>query len=371
MKRSWIIAGLVALAAGGWILSGQIDLGHGANGSTATGTPNATVSEPEGPGTRPRVRIMVSTAEPVTNELILQGRTAANRRVELRAETHGSVADVLVDRGARVAAGDTLVRLSVDEREARLAGARALVAQREIEATVAEELFRRGHRANTQLAAARAALDAARAALRVAEVEMENLVVTAPFDGVVAERMVEIGDYVDIGDPMVRLLDLDPLHVVAQVSERHLGMIAEGTPGAARLLDGQMLEGTVTFVAPEASSATRTFAIELEAPNPEGRFIDGVTAELTLPYADIRAHRLAPSVLTLSDAGVIGVKAVDADDRVVFHPVEIVDGNREAVWITGLPDRLRLITVGQDYVRAGDRVEPVLTAQIAEGEEPR
>lgn len=369
MKRSWIIAGLVALAAGIWILSGQIDLGHGADSPATTAAPDATVSEAD--ASRPRVRVTVSAAEPVRNELILQGRTAANRRVDLRAETHGPVSEILVERGAMVAVGQPLVRLSVDEREARLAEARALVAQREIEFTVAEELFRRGHRANTQLAAARAALDAARAGLRVAEVEMENLVVTAPFDGVVAERMVEVGDYVDIGDPMVRLLDLDPLRIVAQVSERHLGLIAAGTPGTARLLDGRVLEGIVTFVAPEASSATRTFAVELEIPNPEGRFIDGVTAELTLPYADIRAHRLSPSVLTLSDTGLIGVKAVDADNRVVFHPVEIVDGNRRAVWVAGLPERVRLITVGQDYVRAGDIVDPVLTAQIAEGDETR
>lgn len=366
MKRSWIIAGLVAVAATGWLVSGQIDLGLSV--PTAPTAAQSLVSGPQVPEIVPRVRVAVSVAEPVTNELILQARTVAKRRVDLRAETHGVVEEILVARGAAVEAGAPLVRLSVDEREARIAEARALLEQREIEFTAAEELNRRGYRANTQLAASRAALDAARAALRLAEVQVENLLVSAPFDGVIAERMVELGDYVDVGDPIARLLDFDPVRIVAQVSERHLGVITEGIPGRARLVDGQTLEGTVTFVATEANPATRTFAVELEVPNGDGRIIEGVTAELILPYADIRAHRLPPSALTLSDGGLIGVKAVDDEDRVVFHPVDIVDGDREAIWVSGLPDRLRIILVGQDYVRAGDVVEPVLTAQVAEGE---
>ena len=367
MKRSWIIAGLVAIAASGWILSGQVNLLRPE--PTGLGLTEPVSNADNDADQRTRVRVILSAAEPITNALILQARTVADRRVDLRAETHGSIDEVLVERGAWVTAGEPLVRLSLDDREARVAGARALLAQREIEFSVAEELNRRGHRADTQLAAARASLDAARAALRLAEVQAENLLITAPFAGVVADRMVELGDFVDTGDPIARVLDLDPMRIVAQLSERHLGLIAEGSTGSARLIDGQVVEGTVTFVATEANTATRTFAVELEIPNEDGRFIEGVTAELTLPYADIRAHRLMPSVLTLSDEGLVGVKGVDGDDRVVFHPVDIVDGNRDAIWVQGLPDRLRIIVVGQDYVRAGDVVVPVLTAQVAEGDE--
>ena len=318
---------------------------------------------------RPRVRVVLSVAEPVTNALILQGRTAADRHVDLRAETHGVIEEVLAERGAWIEAGAPLVRLSVDEREARVAEAQALLAQRRIEYSVAEELNRRGHRADTELAAARASLDAALAALRLAEVRMENLVIAAPFAGVVADRMVELGDFVDIGDPIARVIDLDPLRIVAQMSERHLGLVVEGATGSARMIDGQIVDGTVTFVAAETNPATRTFAVELEIPNEDGRFIEGVTAELTLPYADTRAHRLIPSALTLSDEGLVGIKAVNADNRIDFHPVEIVDGNRDAIWVQGLPERLRIVVVGQDYVRAGDRVEPFVTAQVAEGED--
>src|SRR3546814_14385271 len=90
-----------------------------------------------------------------------------------------------------------------------------------------------------------------------------------------------------------------------------------------------------------------------------------MTAEIALPLSATQAHRVSPAVLTLSDKGEIGVKAVDADNRVVFHPVKIVDTDGEGTWVTGLPEQVTLITVGQEYVGPGDSVRSVPEATIA------
>src|SRR3546814_20669342 len=84
-----------------------------------------------------------------------------------------------------------------------------------------------------------------------------------------------------------------------------------------------------------------------------------MTAEIALPLSATQAHRVSPAVLTLSDKGEIGVKAVDADNRVVFHPVKIVDTDGEGTWVTGLPEQVTLITVGTEYVGPGDSVRGV------------
>jgi multidrug efflux system membrane fusion protein len=136
-------------------------------------------------------------------------------------------------------------------------------------------------------------------------------------------------------------------------------------PGRARLVTGETVEGRIRYVASQADPRTRTFAVELEVPNPNGRFAAGITAELHVTYERTLAHRVPASLLALNDAGVLGVKAVNSDDKVVFHPAEIVRAEVDAVWLAGLRERLRLITVGQGFVRAGDKVRPVPEATSA------
>ncbi len=355
MRRSWFIAIVVALATAGWVASGWLDGDDPASAGPAVA--------PEAPQLA-RVRTARVSAEPMTSELILQGRTEAERSVVVRSETEGRVEEVLVERGARVEAGDLLVRLAVDERQARVAEQRALVRQRELEYEAARSLNERGYRADTQLAEAQALLDAARAELRLAEIYLERLEIRAPFAGIIDHRHVEVGDYLAIGDPVALVVDLDPLRIVGQVAERHLGRIERGATGTVRLVGDTMVEGTVNFVGSIANESTRTFPVELEVANPDGRVIQGLTAELRLPIAETMAHRLSPAVLTLDDDGRIGVKAVDADNRIVFHPVRIVGGNAGGVWLAGLPETLDLVVVGQDFVVPGQQVEPVPAGQV-------
>ena len=359
MRSSWLIAAIIAVVAAGWILSGQLPGSDSAEADVAV----AKTTAPDRP--LAKVRVDRVTAEPMVNSLILQGRTMAERKVEIRAETTGLIEAVLVARGARVDAGTPLVRIDVDDRMARLDEANALLAQRQIEFDAARQLNERGYRANTQLAQAQAALDAARAAVEIAELSVGNLTIHAPFDGVVEHRYVEIGDYVDFGDPVAMVVDLDPLRIVGQVSERYLGQIQPGRVGTARLVDGHEVEGVVSYVGTVADSVTRTIAVEIEIDNPDGRMIEGLTAEMTLPIDQVRAHRVSPAVLSLSDTGEVGIKAVDADGLVVFHPVEILGGTEQSIWIGGLPETLDMIVVGQEFVQSGQPVEPVSVSEFA------
>ena len=68
------------------------------------------------------------------------------------------------------------------------------------------------------------------------------------------------------------------------------------------------------------------------------------------------AHLLPQSVLTLDDEGVLGVRAVE-DSKVAFYPVTILKDTREGVWVTGLPPKVDVITVGQEFVQAGQTVD--------------
>ncbi len=358
MKRSFVIAGILALAAAGWVVSGRIGDGERPK---AGDKPPAELGAPE---LVPTVRVRRQTAAPRTAEVILRGRTEAMRKVDVKAETHGRIVELNVAKGDRVAAGAVLARLSAEDRPAQLAEAKALRAQRRLEYEAARRLSEKGFRAQTQVAGSKAALEAAAAALSRAEVELENTLVHAPFDGVVAERMVEMGDFVETGDPVARILDLEPVLAVAQISERDVSRLTVGDPARVRLIGGAEIDGTIRFIAPEADPTTRTFRIEVELPNPDGAIADGLTAELGLPLEEVSAHLVSPAILTLSEAGIVGVKALAPDDTVRFRPVRIIGEGPDGIWLSGLPARLTLITVGQEFVSDGQSVRPIDEATL-------
>ena len=356
MRTSWIIALVIAVGAAAWIASG-VFFGSG-DTDAATVEAEGETAEPERP--IPTVRIMNSVAEPLTHALTLQGRTVADREVVLSAETDGPVTEVLIERGSEISAGDLIARLAPEDREARLAEARALYTQREIEFIAAERLNEQGHASDTSLAQARAALDSAMAMVELVQVDLNRLEIRAPFDGYIEDHFIEVGTYVRAGDDIATILDLDPIRVAGEVSERNLGQIELGAVAEVGLIDGRVVPGVVSYISAAASDATRTFRLEVEIPNPDGAIIQGLTAELTVPTQQVIAHRLSPSVLNLADDGQVGVMAVTEDSMTEFMPIEVIGATSDEIWVTGLPETLSIIVVGQGFVQPGVQVETTL-----------
>lgn len=348
-NQSLFIAGGITAALALWLLSGT-----GATGSARD--PSVESPRADRPGVT-SVRVKTLVAERVTRDVIIYGKTEASRSVTLRAEIDGRVIDVGAPRGSRVTKGDVIVRLDVRDLEARLQQAEALVDQRRIQYEAAKRLKKQNFQSETNVAEALANLEAARAAVKRVEVEIGNSVVTAPFDGVLHTRPVEIGDFLSEGNEIGRIIELDPILVTGDVTQRDLMDLRVGARGIARLITGKQLEGRLRYVASEADGSTRTFRVELQVDNPDGAVVSGTTAELRIPAEELSAHYISPALLSLNGRDEIGVKSVNDDGVVVFHGVDIVRAGADGVWVSGLPERVRVITVGQGFVREGDRVE--------------
>lgn len=295
-------------------------------------------------------------ARPRPAILSLRGRTEAFREVVVRAETGGRVTETPAVEGSAIAEGDLLCRLDIDARGASLAQAEADLRARQLEYDAAAELQARGHRSANQVAATEAARDAAAARLQAARVELANVNVRAPFDGFFDRRNAEIGDFLSPGNPCGVVVQLDPILLVAEIAERDIASIAPGMTGTALLVTGERIEGTVRFVERRADPATRTFRVELEAPNPDGVLRSGVTAEIRLPLAAEPAHRVPTSVLALNAEGELGVRIIENGNTVRFVPVRLLSDDGEEVWVAGLPERAEVIVLGQDFVADGSVV---------------
>jgi len=350
-KRPWILAVVASLVVVAWLASGTLGTRKPAESMPGT----VTVGHTDGMA---RVQVSLQIAEPVTRMISVYGQTEPARTVEISAETDGRVVAVEAVRGRQVKNGEVIVRLDTRDRRARLAQAEASVNEARTSYEAQLELQGEGYVSETQIAESIAKLETAEAELTRARLDLDYMVIRAPFDGALQDRAVEIGDFVRVGDQIATFVDNTSIIVSGTISERDARYVQLDDAGHAKLATGQDVTGVVRYVSPVADPATRTFNVELEVANPDGMLPAGVTAEMKLPAGRTLAHKVSPALLTLGADGDVGIKILDEYDQVEFYPVDLAMSDQDGVWVTGLPETAKIITVGQGYVAAGQAVEP-------------
>jgi multidrug efflux system membrane fusion protein len=347
MKPSYRAATIILVFVVGWIASGVVGGRHHATTGALAKTSDL-----------PTVQVMTIEASKRDAMLTVRGRTEALHAVDVRAEVDGMVQTIHFDKGDKVKAGAVLCELKINDKGAKLDESRALVSQRSKEYSAARNLAAKGYVSETQAKQAAAAMEAAQADQRTQEIALENTKIRAPFDGIVDDRYVNQGDYMRIGDKCELVIAPEPFLAVGTVSEHDVASLKLGDPAGATLVTGQNVEGTIRFIAQRADAATRTFRVEVQLPNPDAKLRDGVSADIKIPVRQVTAQKISSGILVLDDNGVYGVRVV-SHGIVHFMPVQIVSDDPDGMWVSGLPDHVTVITVGQQFVNEGARVVPV------------
>lgn len=306
-----------------------------------------------------RVEVLNSHAKMHPVSLSVRGVTEADLKVTLRAETSSTVSEVIIDKGQQVKKGDPILTLDIKDRKAKLEEAKATVESKEIEYTAAQKLFEKNFAPKTSLAKSKAAYEEAKAHLSQMELDLKNTKIQAPFEGIVDSKKVDIGQFVNVGDELVTLVDLDPIKISVPVSEEKINLLERGQKSTIKAINGTPFEGSVTYISRVADPATRTYQVEIKADNPDYKIPDGMTVEASIPVKQAKAHFISPAILSLDEGGKVGLKVIDDKNKAKFMPVEIVDTNTDGVWVMGIPDVARIITVGQEFIKDGETVEPV------------
>lgn len=295
----------------------------------------------------------------VERSITVSGKTAANRSVELKSEIRSKVKKIHKQKGERVKKGDLIVELDARDWPARVTQTKASLRQYKLEFASAKKLLKKGLYNEAQLAQAETALANANAELTNAQLNLNASRITAPFDGIVDQRYVELGDYVKENTGIVKILDFSPYLVTGHVAEKDASFINIGDSAEAILVTGDIIKGTIRFIAAEADDKTRTFPIEMEISNPSGSMTSGLTAKLQIPQPKQFAHEVSPALLILDDQGHLGIKGITPDNKVIFHGIDILKAENTGIWITGLEEAAQIITVGQGFVDYGEEVTPV------------
>ncbi len=338
----------------------------------ASGSDGAPASEIRVPATQETfarvINVETSGVEPREFPVTFQstGVVQAYRDATVSAEESGAVRRVVLDKGVRVAAGQTI--LVIDDEllvvEARAAEARAELARETWERT--KQLFEEDN-VGTELAylTARSQVEQAQAALDGLRKRIERTRVRAPFAGVLDDRFVELGETVAQGTPVVRIVQSDRLKIVAGVPERYALDIRPGALAriAFDALPDTAFEGVISFVALALDPASRTFRIEIELENPGGAIKPEMIAVAEITMRTIEDAIVIPrNAVVTTEAGSIAFVVDDdgGEPRVEARAVRIlsVQGN-DAIIAEGLTGGDEVVVSGQQELANGDRVRIV------------
>lgn len=353
MKFSYVAAGMLVLALALWMASGAFS----SNSSEAEQSETNTQKDPTAPMKVEYIDVQLS---PKSRDIVLQGQLEPKRHLAMRAETSSTVEVISVDKGQRVNKGDTILNLSLEGRRSDLLEAQAQLNSASSQQQAAASLRQKGLQSQLQLEQSQAALAAARAQLDRIQRDITYTKISAPFSGVINDVPVEVGEMIDRGAVVAELVDNSGFTVSAQVAQQTLAQLELGKSISVELITGDVLPGKLTYISSLADSATRSFTVEAEVENVDGKYAAGVSASMVVPVEQIEAVFLSPSALSLGDSGDIGVKTIDENQQVVFTPVKLVSSSLDGAWVTGIPDGSRVITLGQGFVKPGQIVEPVL-----------
>ena len=346
-KPLW--AALVLAVCAVWLLSGIVGGDDGGEDSSI-----ASQSEAQAEIV---VRVRTSRASEQPRTLTLRGRTRTRHAVTVRAETAGRVDSRPVDIGARVSAGDVLCQMEINDRELRVREASDAVDLATLEYEGMKTLREQGLQQEIGVARAKAQLSSARRQLLASELELRNTAVVAPFPGFVEETHAEVGDYLQMGSSCATILDLDPIYVEAAVTEQQYPQLRLGAEVEIAMATGGTARGSLTFVGKQSADESRTYPIEVTVPNPDFSISSGLSAEIEVALSAQPAHKVGMSYVVLDANGELGVRAVDDQQRVLFYEIDVVREDPDGLWVSGLPETVTLITVGQEFVSPGQRVK--------------
>lgn len=329
---------------------------------------------------KPQPPTLISATKSVTESwtpaIKAVGSIEAVNGIEVANEVPGVVEEINFESGDTVNKGDVLIRLNAEIDEAALRTRRA-------EAQLAEQEFKRianllPKRAvsQSQYDEAKANFDAARARVNEAEAQLSKKIIRAPFDGTLGIRMVDQGEYIPTGTPIVEINMLNPIYVDYTLSEKDLPQVATGYPVVATVaaVPEQTFEGNVSAINTSVNPQTRTVRIRATLDNPENRLRPGMFATIQTRQPQDRQvvtiPRTAISYNTYGDF-VFVVEKNDNGDLVVDRRTIVAGETRDArvAVISGLKAGETVVAKGLLRLRAGQKVEIQQDGQTQEASE--
>jgi membrane fusion protein (multidrug efflux system) len=268
--------------------------------------------------TLPSVVVVPVESRDLEDRIEANGSLIARQQAWVAAEVAGRITEIVQDEGADVEQGQVVLTIDPERRRLEAVDARAGVAQAEASAAESEreavrirQLFEKGvaskarlEQVETELRLAKSRREAARARLGMAERALADAEVRAPFAGVVAERRISVGEFVQPGTPLFELVALDPIDAEFSLPEADASRVAFGQQVSVKVAPWpeRVFPAAVRFVAPTVDPETHTLLVRAALDNAERKLRPGLFASVDLGVADRKGVLLIPEEAVLQRA---------------------------------------------------------------------
>jgi membrane fusion protein, multidrug efflux system len=256
------------------------------------------------------IAIPVEGAMVVRDTLVVSvsaaAQAAAEREAPILAQVRGRIVALRVEENDVVRAGRLL--MTIDSTEYALGVARAEAALARAQASHRELTLFDDQIADPDIRAerdrvarAKSGLDEAEVGVREAQLQLDRTRVAAPFAGRIASLEVVEGQTVRVGDPLMSVVDLDPIRVEVQVLESEIGLLAEGRRASVSFaaFPGETFHGRIATINPMVNTETRTAKVTVTLPNPSGQILPGMYARVSLEARKLADRVLVPRAAVL------------------------------------------------------------------------
>lgn len=318
-------------------------------------------ADTQGGGARPPIPVQTVevTPTPIPRTLPAMGSLESPQSTQLAAERAGRLVFLDVPEGQEVKAGHVLARIDYEQAQAAVHVARARY--HNAKETLAR-LQALPARATSQQALddARAELEAAEGQLEDAQVALRKTTITAPFTGVLSLRQVSLGAYLDAGDPVVRITQVQPLHLIFSLPQRYipqvkLGQTVRGAVGNCE----ERFTARVSAIDPFIDPDTRSVKVQAIVPNESGRLLPGMAADVRLEVEQIPDALLIPQEAVIRQGTKRLVYTVEPDGHVQSKEVILGLFFVKQVHVeSGLHAGEVVVAAGHHKLRPGAKVDP-------------
>lgn len=301
-----------------------------------------------------------STAEIRQKKLRINGVTTPNKLVELKAEIDGKVMERVAAQGAILKKNSPIILIDPKNNQENLQEKKSTLSQKTVLHNATVQLFKKGLSSKAEIAKAMADLKQAESDYKSALIRNNNSTISAPFDGILDTIYVDEGELITqvANKALCRFLSISPLKVSINIPEKDVSYAKAAKEAFVYTLDHKEYKGKITFLSKAATSATRAFLMEVELENKDHQLLAGESVYVVVPVGEFKTHKLPLSVITVNLAGDIVVKTLEGK-KVVAKPIQVIDEQAGEVWVAGLNEQEKVITMGGNLVKEGQELAQV------------
>jgi len=303
-----------------------------------------------GPGGFPvSVVAAVVKEEKIEQRISLVGNLQADESIEIKNQIAGVIEEIGFDEGQAVKKGQLLFMIDAAKLKASLLQIQSNLSLAQTTYDRLSTLIKANAISQQEYDQAQAELSSRKADIELMNAQIKEAVITASFDGVMGERKVSLGQFVNQGTTLTYLIQQNPMKAEFRIPERFLGEIKDGQGIEVRVAayPQESFLGEVYFIDPQVEELTRTALIKAKLPNPDGKLKRGMFANLNLIVSIREKALVVPETAIIPKGDSFFVFVVDADNKAQMKPVKV------GVRMVGKAEIAEGLSVGENVIIEG------------------